>query len=214
MNAKAHTVLWRRLDLPGHEACRLIARDTGWEITGTAAFAYERHPCRLDYAIACDPQWRTLSAVVSGWVGEQDVEVEVTREDSGLWRLNGREISELAGAVDLNFSPVTNTLPIRRLGLEVGQSAPVRAAWLRFPSFALEPLEQSYARIGTNLYRYESAGGRFVASVGVDEVGIVTDYVRSGPERENIPRSCRSAMPVLVARYTLRSRRPTRLAWA
>jgi hypothetical protein len=178
MNANAHTVLWRRLDLPGHEACRMIARSTGWEITGTAVFAYEARSCRLDYAIACDPQWRTLSAVVSGWGGEQDVEVEVTREDSGLWWLNGREIPELAGVVDvdLNFSPVTNTLPIRRLGLEVGQSAPVRAAWLRFPSFALEPLEQSYARIGTNLYHYESAGGRFVASVEVDEMGMVTDY--------------------------------------
>jgi hypothetical protein len=58
----------------------------------------------------------------------------------------------------------------------VGQAAPVRAAWLRFPSFALEPLEQSYERLDTHLYRYTSAGGRFVARVGVDEMGLVTDY--------------------------------------
>jgi len=41
----------------------------------TAVFAHEGQACRLEYAIACDEQWRTLSAVVSGWVGERDVEV-------------------------------------------------------------------------------------------------------------------------------------------
>jgi hypothetical protein len=78
--------------------------------------------------------------------------------------------------VDLNFSPSTNTLPIRRLDLEVGQSVQLRAAWLRFPSFKIEPLEQSYTRVGANLYRYESAGGRFVASVEVDAMRLVTEY--------------------------------------
>lgn len=178
MERKPHTILWRRLDVPGHEACRLIALETGWKISGSAVFDYEQQACRMDYEIACDAQWRTLSAVVSGWVGEQDVEIEVSRAEPGLWRLNGREIQEVAGCidVDLNFSPSTNTLPIRRLGLKVGQSASVRAAWLRFPSFALEPLDQSYTRLETTLYRYESAGGRFVAPVEVDETGLVLKY--------------------------------------
>lgn len=34
--------------------------------------------------------------------------------------------------IDLNFSPSTNLLPIRRFDLSVGASAIVRAAWLRF----------------------------------------------------------------------------------
>jgi hypothetical protein len=116
--------------------------------------------------------------VVAGWVGERDVEVEVLRDGAGLWRLNGEPVPEVEGCVDvdLNFSPSTNTLPIRRFNLQVGSSVQIRAAWLRFPSFRLEPLEQSYTRVGTNLYRYESAGGRFVASVEVDAVGLVTEY--------------------------------------
>lgn len=175
---KNPAILWRRLDLPGHEACRLTEREAGWDLAGTAIFAYEGQACRLDYAIACDEQWRTLSALVSGWVGEQDVEIEVIRDEAGLWRLNLDLIPEVEGCidVDLNFSPSTNTLPIRRFDLEVGQSVQVRAAWLRFPSFRLEPLEQSYTRVGANLYRYESAGGRFVASVEVDEAGLVREY--------------------------------------
>ncbi len=56
------------------------------------------------------------------------------------------------------------------------QEAKVRAAWLRFPSFALEPLDQLYRRTGEAAYRYESAGGAFVAELEVNGVGFVTRY--------------------------------------
>jgi Putative glycolipid-binding len=35
--------------------------------------------------------------------------------------------------VDLGFTPATNTLPIRRLGLEVGEAAGLAVAWLNGP---------------------------------------------------------------------------------
>ena len=78
--------------------------------------------------------------------------------------------------IDLNFSPSTNLLPIRRLGLAVGAEAPVTAAWLRFPSFALEPLAQTYRRLSIGAYRYESGGGAFTADLEVDDAGLVTRY--------------------------------------
>jgi uncharacterized protein len=55
---------------------------------------------------------------------------------------------------------------------------PVRhfAAWLRFPSFALEPLEQTYRRISERTYRYESAGGKFVAELQIHESGFAQRY--------------------------------------
>jgi len=174
----AHTILWRRLDVPGHEACRVAAVETGWQLGGAAVFTHERQACQLAYRILCDPQWQTLSAVVTGWVGSRDVEVEVVRDAAGRWLLDGQECEAVAGSIDidLNFSPSTNLLPIRRLDLAVGQSAQVRAAWLRFPSFALEPIEQSYTRLSERFYRYESAGGRFAAPITVDDQGLVVDY--------------------------------------
>lgn len=74
-------------------------------------------------------------------------------------RLNGIDPPAVAGCIDedLNFSSSTNLLPIRRLILAVGQNAPVKAAWLKFPSFELEPLSQVYSRIDESTYRYESA---------------------------------------------------------
>jgi hypothetical protein len=105
------------------------------------------------------------------------VAVEVSSA-SGRWLLDGSEAPAVAGCVDLDlqFSPSTNLLPIRRLDLAVGASAPVRAAWLRFPSFALEPLDQLYRRTGPTSYRYESADGTFVRDLRVNDTGFVVDY--------------------------------------
>jgi len=81
--------------------------------------------------------------------------------------------------LDLNFSPSTNLLPIRRLDLEIGAQAEVLAAWLRFPSFELEPLSQVYERLGEFKYRYSSRGGQFVAELTVNKTGFVTVYPQS-----------------------------------
>ncbi len=172
------TILWRRLDQPGHESSRLILRGSQWHLMGTAVFAHDDQPCRLDYLVVCDAKWHTASGTVRGWVGSKLVEIELSVDADRRWRLNGAECSAVAGCidVDLNFSPSTNLLPIRRLDLAVGQAAEVRAAWLRFPTFTLEPLEQAYRRTGVATYRYESAGGSFVAELEVNAVGFVTRY--------------------------------------
>ena len=78
--------------------------------------------------------------------------------------------------LDLNFSPSTNLLPLRRMALDIGQTAIVKAAWLRFPSFTLEPLDQVYRRLAVETYRYESAGGEFVRDLTVNPAGFVTSY--------------------------------------
>lgn len=173
-----HLILWRWMDRPGHEAARLERIAGDWRLAGTSVFSHEGAPCRLDYGIVCDAEWRTVRARVDGWVGTRPVACEITADADGRWRLNGQEVPEVAGCVDvdLNFSPSTNLLPIRRLGLHVGEQGAVNAAWLRFPSFALERLEQTYRRTGELAYRYESADGAFARDIEVNEVGLVTRY--------------------------------------
>jgi len=111
-------------------------------------------------------------------VNEAIVRHKMERRDTGRWLFDGREAPDLDGCIDidLNFSPITNMLPIRRLSLALGESAVVNAAWLRFPSFSLERLDQMYRRTGANAYHYESAGGSFHADLTVDEFGLVLDY--------------------------------------
>lgn len=170
-------LLWRRLDQPGHEFVRLIEEADGARLGGVALFAYDGAPCRLDYAITIDRDWRTRSASVRGFVGQRAIEITIEVEDA-RWLLNGAEVDAVRGCidVDLNFSPSTNLLPIRRLRLEEGEEAQVSSAWLRFPSFALERLEQTYRRERANRYRYSSACGSFVAQLLVNDDGLPLEY--------------------------------------
>jgi len=45
------SILWRRLDRPGHEAARITAEQSAWRLTGCAVFEDEGKPCRLEYSI-------------------------------------------------------------------------------------------------------------------------------------------------------------------
>ncbi len=172
------SVLWRRLDQPGHESARLVLQHPYWHLIGTAVFAHSQQPCRLDYRVVCDSGWHTVSGRVTGWIANETVEIELAVDAARHWRLNGTACPAVAGCVDLDlgFSPSTNLLPIRRLGLAIGQEAEVHAAWLGFPSLTLEPLEQVYRRIDVTTYRYESAGGRFATELQVNAAGLVTRY--------------------------------------
>ena len=178
MAAIEQSILWRGIVLLGHEACRLFSQDSHWHLEGTAVFSHEGRPCRLDYQIVCDAAWRTLSASVEGWIGNTVIDIWIRTDPAGGWRLNEVEQPDVMGCidVDLNFSPSTNLLPIRRLDLALGETAEVKATWLRFPSFKLEPLSQKYQRLDESTYRYESAGGQFVAELKVNRSGFVVDY--------------------------------------
>ena len=170
------TILWERLDRPGHESARLWSRGSDVVLEGSAVFGHEGAACRLAYLVVANGRFHTSRGTVRGWLGERAVEIEIVAE-AGRWSMNGAECPEVEGAVDLdlNFSPSTNLLPIRRLDLEVGQEAPVRAAWLRFPDFDLKPLEQTYLRLSPSRYRYRSEGG-FEAHLDVRPSGFVTLY--------------------------------------
>src|SRR5215831_13717136 len=163
------SIIWRGINWPGHEACRLFSQNAQWHLEGTAVFSHDHQPCRLSYLVVCEETWNTLRARILGWVGDTSVDIDLVVDPKHRWRLNSIEQPTVAGCIDLdlNFSPSTNLLPIRRLNLAVGQKASVRAAWLRFPSFSLEPLDQLYRRTAASTYRYESAGGQYIADLEI-----------------------------------------------
>jgi hypothetical protein len=172
------TILWRRLDLPGHDLARLSALGEGWLLAGTAVFLHEGRPCRLDYRVVCDAAWLTASATVEGWAGSEPVALEITADAERRWRLGGQAQPQVEGCidVDLGFTPATNLLALRRLDLPVGAAAEARSAWLDFPGFTMEPLPQTYRRTSGTTYAYESDGGAFSAELRVNEAGFVVHY--------------------------------------
>jgi len=174
-----HSIIWRRLDIPGHETARIYGDGDRWYLDGAAIFVFEHKPCRLEYLIECGPDWRTAFVNIDGWVGDDLIEIEISVSDRGGWVLNGEKIAAVRGCsdIDLNFSPVTNLLPIRRLNISAGELKKVRAAWLRFPSFDLEPLDQIYTALDETTVLYESGSGtRFTTELKVDGTGLVVEY--------------------------------------
>ncbi|HEX8452472.1 MAG TPA: putative glycolipid-binding domain-containing protein [Longimicrobium sp.] len=171
---------WRRLDVPGREKARVARVATGWRLTGEVAVEEDGVAASLRYEINCDPWWLTRSALVEGEVGGRAIHVALDADGDGGWSRDGAPLQELDGAldVDLGFTPATNTLPIRRLALAVGETRAVRSAWLRFPDVRLEPLEQTYTREAESVYRYRALldGEDFTARLDTDAIGRVRLY--------------------------------------
>ena len=174
------TAVWRRLDQPSMELCRLAEDATNFLFAGHVITALQHVPRNVYYRVLCDRSWTTLRAKVLVQVGGDVEELDLRREADGRWRRGSAELRDVRDLsdIDLGFTPATNTLPIRRLALDVGDSADVTAAWVRFPDLVVEPLAQKYTRVGELTYRYESNGGRFRALIGVDDLGLVTSYER------------------------------------
>jgi uncharacterized protein len=153
------TALWRRLDAPGHDACRLDEVEDGWRLHGTAVFAMGGAATRLDYRVDCDRTWRARTASVDGWVGAQPIAIAIARAADGRWLLGGASMLGLDDCVDVDFgfTPATNVLQLRRVALAVGDAANVPVAWLDVPANALERLEQRYHRLTDATYDYQAS---------------------------------------------------------
>ncbi len=84
--------------------------------------------------------------------------LRVSRNQQSQWRVNRSERPDLAGAtdVDIGVTPATNTLPIRRFRLVVGESRDVLAAWIQIPSLSVMAAHQRYTRLTKDRYVYES----------------------------------------------------------
>lgn len=160
------TVLWE-LSGEGAELCRLEDAEPGFRLAGTAIVAEAGVPYFIEYAVGVDAEWRTRSVDVTC----NEVTIELTADGAGNWSAPGFD-----GCidVDLGFTPATNTLPIRRLGLAVGEAADLDVTWLRFPELELKRMTQRYERLADDRYRYSSPG--FTAELRVDENGLVLEY--------------------------------------
>jgi uncharacterized protein len=187
----SRTIMWRLVNEPGTEIVDVAGvPGEGWRFRGHVHLLDDGRPVRLAYLVICDEDWTTLYADVELSRGPgQGRFVQFLVSDENGWQrreapsrkaappLPFEPVPGLEDAidVDLEFSPLTNTLPIRRLAPRIGAAIEPTAAWVRFPSLTVEPLRQRYTHLGPSRYRYESQTG-YVAEVEVDDLGFVTRY--------------------------------------
>jgi len=172
--------LWRKLDQPGCDSCRLLKIGRGWRLSGTAVFSDARRPWHIQYDVVADDAFRTKGATVVGYNGRKAIDIRIRSAGSGRWRVGGVLRAELAGCldVDLGFTPATNLLALRRLALKVGQKADAPAAYLTFPRLRFTTLPQSYERVGRTEYSYEAPTVGYAGTLQVSSLGAVVRYPR------------------------------------
>lgn len=172
------TIMWRRIDKPGHESARLYTDASGPVLDGMAVFGNDGDSCAMSYKVKCDRMWRTTGVDVNGWMGGKPINMRASRDMHGRWVVNNIPTPSLDGCedIDLSFSPATNALAIRRLDLKVGERAKCHGAWWKLPVAQLLPLEHVYERVAPVTYRYSAANGAFVAILEVRADGHITRY--------------------------------------
>jgi hypothetical protein len=185
------TIMWRTPNEPGSEIAEVTGTPVdGWRLRGHVHLVEGDGPVRVNYLVLCDDDWTTRYADVELYRGPGESRfVQFLRDPDLGWQRReatsrdaapALEFEPLTGLddaidVDLEISPITNTLPIRRLAPRIGAAVEMTAAWVRFPALTVEPLRQTYTRLASKRWRYESASG-YVAEIEVDDLGLVVDY--------------------------------------
>ena len=177
---KRIAVLWIPQQWPGAEHAVLVDHgDQQWTACGVALAVLPTGPVRVDYELRVWPAGCQLTAALSS--DRLRRRVELARDADCHWEDSaGTAKPKLDGCTDhdLAITPLTNTLPLRRLPAEPGRAAEIQVAYINVPSLRVSRATQMYTCIerrstGTEwLY----SAGRFRAELQVDGDGVVERY--------------------------------------
>jgi uncharacterized protein len=174
--------MWAPWEGPGLEHLRLVTSEVGVVANGLVIGLEAGRLFRISYDVRCDERWRVQEVRVATPDSERPV-LELLADGEGRWnRRGGEPVPELEGCIDVDISatPFTNTVPIRRLGLRLGESEELMVTYIRVPELLVGPERQRYecleAQADGGLYRFEALPSGFVTELPVDTEGLVIDY--------------------------------------
>jgi hypothetical protein len=192
--AVARTIMWTQPNEPGTEIVDITGTpEDGWRLRGHVHLLDAGETIRIAYLLLLEEDWSLRYADVELYRGPGESRFVQFLVDPDLpsrgWQRREASSRETAPEVafeplsglddiidiDLEFSPITNSLPIRRISPRVGHGFDVTTAWVRFPSLTVEPLSQHYERIATSRYHYSAQTG-FETDIDVDDLGLVVRY--------------------------------------
>lgn len=182
---KQRHLIWSSVDEPGIEDVRITHVAPILTFTSTVIRLWEGLPLRTTYELRCDAtQWRVRELhIVAESEATGSHAVHMLADGVGGWRDEaGQTIAALQGCVDVDImlTPLTNTLPIRRLALAPGESQEINVVYIAAPDLNVRPFAQRYTRLddanGHQRYRYESLVSGFTAELPVDDDGYVVEY--------------------------------------
>ena len=161
-------VIWDGIEAPSEERCTIVDLEEK-RIAGVVRGEFGT----CTYAMTVSQEWWFRSLRVT-----LDHRSLTVSRSGDVWTVDGEERPDLSEAreIDVSISPISNTLPIRRLDLDPDASADIVTAYVRVPELTVTADPQRYTRTGDREYRYDSRDTDFTRFVTVDEHGLVIEY--------------------------------------
>ncbi len=160
----------------GLEQADIRPSDGGHAISGVVIGRTDETKFGLHYRLKVDSSWHTKAVHVRTTSGQV---LELESNGHGGWTENGKQRPDLQGCIDVDIqaTPLTNTLPIRRLGWTTGQATDIRLCYIAVPDLTVSAQDQRYTAFTPgSLYRFESLKNGFTSDLPVDEDGFIRDY--------------------------------------
>lgn len=181
-NAWRRTICWTPIWNKGREGVGLehllLAEREADSVV--LAFDEECGPFRLTYRLVWDEAWRLRRADLAVTTEHSVKSLNLRTDGRGRWSDSaGRTLDDIHGCMDIDIwpTPFTNSFPIRREPMVVGERRQFLMAWVSAPTMTVSPQPQAYTRLAERLYLFESLDGSgFTAQLAVDEEGIVLNY--------------------------------------
>jgi hypothetical protein len=177
------------------EAAQVELGEDGLQATGIQLGA-EPAPFRVDYRLEAPRRYVTseleLSVTAEGWSRH----LLLTHDGSGAWQAEVTDSGDVPGGpwdgelpdlseardIDIENSPLTNTMPILREGFQKGGSGDFVMAFVLMPTLRVEASPQRYEHVGEtgngSIVRYLSRDGDFTAELEIDGDGLLEFYPR------------------------------------
>jgi uncharacterized protein len=173
---------WEALDWPGLEHVVVSADAAGFRADGHLVLGPPVGPASVSYQLSCDADWRVTRLTVTAASVAGSRTLALSADHDGRWLADGQPRPDLDGCIDVDISltPLTNTLPIRRLTWTPGSAHELDVVYVSAPDLTARRVSQRYTLLDADadddapLYRYES--GSFRADLTVDGNGFVSDY--------------------------------------
>jgi len=172
-------------ELPPYAAWRFVDAVDGFEVMfaeprqlrGHISAVEDGQAYAVDYEITLNDGWRTREVRVSSETVAGSRSKVLLCNGDGRWTVNGVAAPHLDGLidVDLEASACTNTLPVHRLRLPVGEDVVASAVYVQALDLAVRRLDQTYRRLDDHRFDYSAEGG-FHAVLTYDTYGLVVDY--------------------------------------
>jgi hypothetical protein len=181
-NARRRTICWTPIWNKDWEGVGLEHLILAERVADSVVLAFDEDhgPFRLTYCLTWDESWRLRDAELVVATERSTRSLSLQTDGQGHWRHgDGRAIAELDGCLDVDIwpTPFTNSFPIRREPMAVGERRQFLMAWIFAPDLTVRPQSQAYTRLADRLYLFENLDGSgFRAELPVDEDGVVLDY--------------------------------------